>query len=163
MEGVFWNPESWEGWETSRSGGWIYCPCSGSRVSHIQKSRNVLHVSWPTTICWSSGILSSRGRWHFHGGCGAVRPATMPWTPPINPPWWIGTSWRKGPDPAALLQVCEQLSAACVGERSPLYQQRGFYDHGEYPFVFDPPVYGKEGTPAGFGYIDIMKKSPAVH
>ena len=34
--------------------------------------------------------------------------------------------------------------------------ERGWYDHGLYPFVFDP-LYAEEGTPVGFGFIDIMK------
>ncbi len=32
----------------------------------------------------------------------------------------------------------------------------GFYEHGKYPFVMDP-LFICEGTPCGFGYIDIMK------
>lgn len=36
------------------------------------------------------------------------------------------------------------------------YAQRGFYDHGKYPFVFDV-MFGEEGTPTGFGYLDVMK------
>lgn len=37
-----------------------------------------------------------------------------------------------------------------------LYAQRGLYDHGKYPFVFDT-LFREEGTPCGFGYVDIMK------
>ncbi len=36
------------------------------------------------------------------------------------------------------------------------YMNRGFYDHGKYPFVFDT-LFVEEGTPCGFGYIDFMK------
>lgn len=36
------------------------------------------------------------------------------------------------------------------------YAHRGFYDHGKYPFVFDT-LFVVEGSPAGFGYIDVMK------
>ena len=32
----------------------------------------------------------------------------------------------------------------------------GWYDHGMYPFVFDP-LFRTEGTPCGFGYIDVGK------
>lgn len=32
----------------------------------------------------------------------------------------------------------------------------GFYDHGEYPFVFDP-LFKCKGTPCGFGYVDVAK------
>lgn len=38
------------------------------------------------------------------------------------------------------------------------YKDRGFYDHGQYPFVFDV-LFMQEGTPAGFGYIDIAKET----
>jgi hypothetical protein len=41
-------------------------------------------------------------------------------------------------------------------ENDPALAQRGFYDHGMYPFVFDT-LFVEEGTPCGFGYIDIMK------
>ncbi|MCF0230610.1 MAG: hypothetical protein HUJ76_13075, partial [Parasporobacterium sp.] len=36
--------------------------------------------------------------------------------------------------------------------------ETGFYDHGKYPFVFDV-LFPVEGTPCGFGYIDIGKSS----
>lgn len=38
--------------------------------------------------------------------------------------------------------------------------ERGWYDHGQYPFIFDA-LYPVEGTPCGFGYIDIGKDSQA--
>lgn len=33
---------------------------------------------------------------------------------------------------------------------------RGWYDHGKYPFVFDP-LFPEEGTPCGYGYVDLCK------
>lgn len=43
-----------------------------------------------------------------------------------------------------------------ASENDPEYAQKGWYSHGKYPFVFDP-LFKEEGTPVGFGYIDIMK------
>jgi hypothetical protein len=43
-------------------------------------------------------------------------------------------------------------------ENDPQFAERGWYDHGLYPFVFDP-LYQVEGTPAGFGFIDIGKSA----
>ena len=43
-------------------------------------------------------------------------------------------------------------------ENEPDYAQRGWYDHGLYPFVFDP-LFRTEGTPCGFGYIDVAKSA----
>lgn len=41
---------------------------------------------------------------------------------------------------------------------APPIAETGLYDHGMYPFVFDT-LYSVEGTPAGFGYIDIGKSA----
>lgn len=43
-----------------------------------------------------------------------------------------------------------------ASENDPKYRDRGWYDHGLYPFVFDP-LFSEEGTPVGFGFVDIMK------
>ena len=43
-------------------------------------------------------------------------------------------------------------------ENDPQFADRGWYDHGLYPFVFDP-LFSVEGTPCGFGYIDIGKSA----
>ena len=43
-------------------------------------------------------------------------------------------------------------------ENDPEYAERGWYDHGLYPFVFDILMRCK-GTPTGFGYIDIGKSA----
>lgn len=36
------------------------------------------------------------------------------------------------------------------------YRDRGYYDHGQYPVVFDT-LFPEKGTPVGFGYIAICK------
>ena len=43
-------------------------------------------------------------------------------------------------------------------ENEEAYRHRGWYDHGLYPFVFDP-LFRTEGTPCGFGYIDVGKSA----
>lgn len=45
-------------------------------------------------------------------------------------------------------------------ENDPGTYPNGLYDHGDYPFVFDV-LFPEEGTPAGFGYIDICKDPQA--
>lgn len=41
-------------------------------------------------------------------------------------------------------------------EDHPEYKKSGLYAHGKYPFITDV-MYGVEGTPCGFGVLDIMK------
>ena len=45
-------------------------------------------------------------------------------------------------------------------ENDPNFAERGWYDHGLYPFVVDP-LFRIEGTIAGFGYIDVGKDAQA--
>lgn len=40
-------------------------------------------------------------------------------------------------------------------ENEPRLVTKGWYDHGEYPFVFDV-MFPEKGSPAGFGYLDVM-------
>ena len=41
-------------------------------------------------------------------------------------------------------------------ENDPEMRERGLYDHGLFPFVFDP-LFPIEGSPCGYGYIDVGK------
>ena len=43
-----------------------------------------------------------------------------------------------------------------ASENDPEYRERGFYDHGLYPVVFDT-MFPEKGTPVGFGYVAICK------
>ena len=43
-------------------------------------------------------------------------------------------------------------------ENEPERYQDGWYDHGMYPYVFDP-LFRMKGTPCGFGYIDVGKSA----
>jgi len=57
-----------------------------------------------------------------------------------------------------VLHYCKYVNDVVLyaSENDPNLRERGWYDHGLYPFVFDP-LYTVEGTPAGFGYVDIGK------
>lgn len=57
-----------------------------------------------------------------------------------------------------LLHFCKFVGETVLfaSENDPQYQQRGLYDHSDYPFVFDT-LFPVEGTPCGFGYIDVMR------
>lgn len=43
-----------------------------------------------------------------------------------------------------------------ASENEAAYQERGWYDHGEYPVVLDV-LFPEKGTPVGFGYVAICK------
>jgi len=43
-----------------------------------------------------------------------------------------------------------------ASENDPAYRERGYYDHGMYPVVFDT-LFPEKGTPVGFGYVSVTK------
>ncbi len=59
-----------------------------------------------------------------------------------------------------VLHYCKFCNGCLLyaSENDPEFRERGWYDHGLYPFVFDP-LFREEGTPTGFGFIDIMKET----
>ena len=62
------------------------------------------------------------------------------------------------PGGQTVLHYCKYCNGIVLyaSENDPQYAESGFYDHGKYPFVFDP-LFREEDSPAGFGYIDVMK------
>lgn len=57
-----------------------------------------------------------------------------------------------------VLQYCKFVGDTVLyaTENDPDMRDRGWYDHGKYPFVFDV-LFPEEGTPAGYGYVDLCK------
>ncbi len=51
-----------------------------------------------------------------------------------------------------ILHYCKFVGDTVLyaSEADPNYRERGFYDHGKYPVIFDT-LFVEEGTPAGFG------------
>lgn len=59
-----------------------------------------------------------------------------------------------------VLHYCKYVNDTVLfaTENDPNLTERGLYDHGRYPFEFDP-LFRVEGTPAGFGCIDVGKSA----
>ena len=57
-----------------------------------------------------------------------------------------------------VLQYCKFVGETVLyaTENDPELRERGWYDHGKYPFVFDV-LFPEEGTPCGYGYVDLCK------
>lgn len=62
-----------------------------------------------------------------------------------------------------LLHYCKFCGDTLLyaSENDPIYRDRGYYDHGQYPVVMDT-LFPEKGTPAGFGYVAICK-SPQMY
>ena len=66
--------------------------------------------------------------------------------------------YKKQVGQTTVLHYCKYVNDTVLyaTENDETMAQRGWYDHGKYPFVFDP-LFRIKGTPCGFGYIDIGK------
>ena len=52
-----------------------------------------------------------------------------------------------------VLHYCKFCNGVVLyaSQNDPTLAESGLYDHGQYPFVFDP-LFVEEDSPAGFGY-----------
>lgn len=73
---------------------------------------------------------------------------------------WYYKVRRDGRD---ILHYCKFCNGEVLyaSENDTAYAERGYYDHGKYPIVFDT-LFPEAGSPAGFGYIDVCK-SPQLY
>ena len=68
--------------------------------------------------------------------------------------------YKKMQNGKTVLHYCKYVNDVVLfaTENEPEFADTGWYDHGLYPFVFDP-LFSVEGTPCGFGYIDVGKSA----
>ena len=68
--------------------------------------------------------------------------------------------YKKPAGGKTVLHYCKFVGDTVLyaSENDPAYADTGWYAHGQYPFVFDP-LFRMEGTPCGFGYIDVGKSA----
>ena len=68
--------------------------------------------------------------------------------------------YKKLQNGRTVLHYCKYVGDTVLfaTENDPKFRDRGMYDHGQYPFVFDP-LFRVKGSPCGFGYIDLAKSA----
>ncbi len=156
--GVFWNPSLNNG-----TGDICIKRCDilnlfwEPGVSDIQSSPNLFHVELFNNDELEAKYPALKGKLgssHFEITKYRYDDAvdTSNKTPVID--WYYKTSYHG----KTLLHLCKFCADVILysSENDVNLYNRGFYDHGLYPFIFDK-LYTEQGTPCGFGFIDIMK------
>lgn len=125
-------------------------------ISDIQDSRNFFHVElvdnevlkaqYPDADLGGSPTLDVKQYYYTDNIDTSDKSAVVDWY------------YKKNAEGKETVHYCKYVNETVLyaSENDPDYAIRGFYDHGKYPFVFDT-LFPEEGTPAGFGYIDVMK------
>ncbi len=156
--GIFWDPSKNNG-----TGDITVTRCDilnlfwEPGISDIQKSPNLFHVE-----LFNNDILEARYP-ELHGKLGASTfdvtkyayddsVDTSSKTPVID--WY----YKVNDGGKTVLHLCKFCSDVILysSENDINLYKKGYYDHGLYPFVFDK-LFIEQGTPCGFGYIDVMK------
>lgn len=158
--GIFWDP--------SKAGGCgdvVITRCDilnlfwEPGISDIQKSRNLFHVELADNdlLAAQYPLLADKlGGSNFTVASYKTDDAidTSGKTPVVD--WY----YKVNCDGRELVHYCKFCCGEILfaSENELEYASRGFYDHGLYPFVFDR-LFIEQGSPCGFGFIDIMKDS----
>ena len=130
-----------------------------SGIMDIQKSRNLFHVELMDNDLLVSAYPQLNGK---------LGQATMDITKYVyddavdtnNKSVVVDWYYKKSNGGRTVLHYCKYVNDVVLfaTENDPNFAERGWYDHGMYPFVFDA-LFSVEGTPTGFGYIDVGKSS----
>lgn len=128
-----------------------------SGVKDIQKSRNLFHVELMDNELLEANYpqLTNKLGSDSIGLSKYVYDDSVDTT---NKSAVIDWYYKKNVGGKTILHYCKFVNDVVLfaTENDPAFAERGLYDHGQYPFVFDP-LFTTEGTPTGFGYIDIGK------
>ena len=132
-----------------------------SGIMDIQKSRNLFHVELADNDLLIESYPQLQGK---------LGSATMDITKYVyddkvdtnDKSIVVDWYYKKNVNGKTVLHYCKYVNDVVLfaTENDPNFAERGWYDHGLYPFVFDP-LFTTEGTPTGFGYIDVGKDSQA--
>lgn len=130
-----------------------------SGITDIQKSRNVFHVE----LADNDLLIQTYPQLNGKLGGGTMDISKYVYDDTVdtnNKSVVVDWYYKKSVNGRVVLHYCKYVNDEVLfaTENEPAFAERGWYDHGEYPFVFDV-LYPVEGTPAGFGYIDIGKSA----
>ena len=130
-----------------------------SGITDIQRSRNLFHVE----LCDNDLLLDTYPQLE-----GKLTSATMDISKYVyddtvdttNKSAVVDWYYKKNQNGRVVLHYCKYVNDEVLfaTENEEAFRERGWYDHGLYPFIFDP-LFSVEGTPCGFGYIDVGKSA----
>ena len=144
-----------------------------SGITDIQRSRNLFHVELQDNDLLMSAYPQLEGKLSSSAGENVSKYIYDDNVDTTNKSAVVDWYYKKNQNGKQVLHYCKYVGDvvlfATENETEPAMDEfgniikapmaeTGWYDHGLYPFVFDP-LFSVEGTPCGFGYIDIGKSA----
>ena len=158
--GVFWNKEKMNGLgDVDIRKIDIINLFWQSGITDIQKSRNVFHVE----LCDNDILASIYPQLEGKLGGQTMDVAKYIYDDSVdttNKTAVVDWYYKKNVNGKSVLHYCKYVNDVVLfaTENDPQFAERGWYDHGLYPFVFDT-LFAVEGTPCGLGYVDVGKNA----
>ena len=130
-----------------------------SGITDIQRSRNLFHVE----LADNDLLVGAYPQLHGKLGNPTLDLSKYVYDDTVdtnNKSAVVDWYYKKNQNGRTVLHYCKYVNDVVLfaTENEPEFAERGWYDHGLYPFVFDP-LFSVEGTPCGFGYIDVGKSA----
>ena len=132
-----------------------------SGIQDIQKSRNLFHVE----LADNDLLLGAYPQLEGKLGTATMDIAKYIYDDTVDTSHKsVVVDWyyKKSVGGKTVLHYCKYVNDVVLfaTENDPRFAETGWYDHGMYPFIFDT-LFTVEGTPCGFGYIDVGKDAQA--
>ena len=130
-----------------------------SGITDIQSSRNLFHVD----LADNDLLLGAYPQLEGKLGNSTIDLSKYVYDDSVdtnNKSAVVDWYYKKRQNGKVVLHYCKYVNDVVLfaTENDPQFAERGWYDHGLFPFVFDP-LFSVEGTPCGFGYIDVGKSA----
>ena len=128
-------------------------------ITDIQASRNLFHVALQDNDMLEEEFPQLQGKL----GSSALDLSTFIYDDAVDTTQKsavIDWYYKKRQGGKTVLHFCKFINDEVLfaTENEPEKYPNGWYDHGMYPYVFDP-LFRMKGTPCGFGYVDVAKSA----
>lgn len=126
-------------------------------IKDIQKSQNIFHVELVDNNLLEANYPRLKDQLG-QGGFQIAEYVTEDYIDTSDKSIVVDWYYKRSVNNKEIVHYCKFVGDEVLyaSENDPALSERGYYDHGQYPFKFDV-LFPEPGMPVGFGYVDVCK------